>query len=308
MSVLAADTALGVPPAPAPPVLQLVPAPADHEMPTGVVPPEASIRHAWYPISPCGDRCQQMPTRPAGMLVRAWRVARLATVIVAVAALGMPVMVMPRLIRRAFLRCAAHHLLAALGIRVDIDDRRPFGSRTRGLVVANHISYLDILAVAVIQPARFVAKSDVAAMPVVSALARRLGVICIDRGSLRTLPDAVGRARAGLESDSSVAVFPEGTTRCGRGMGTFAPAFFQAALDANVPVLPIGLAYRIDGIRTAAPGFIGDDEPLDTLGRVLRTRGISVHVRLYEPQLPAGDRGTLAARCAALVGSDAVAH
>ena len=260
-------------------------------------------RHAWYPASPCGDLCHaDNPFAPANVFVVAIRVALLAASTAVVLLVGSLMVFLPRLLRRAYIRTSARTLLWSVGVRVVIDDRRPFSASTRGLVVSNHISYLDILAVAVVNPARFVAKCDVMSMPVVSTLARRLGIISIDRGSLRTLPATVDRAVAELQADNSVAVFPEGTTWCGRARGDFRPAFFQAAIDAGVPVIPLHVEFEVSGMVTAAAGFIGDDSPADTLRRVLRTRGLAVRVQVHESQLPGSDRRELAERCAELVG------
>ncbi|MGW5523192.1 lysophospholipid acyltransferase family protein [Gordonia sp. NPDC003950] len=259
--------------------------------------------HSWYPTSPCGAECLDAPALRAGRVIVAARLIRLTMVLTVIAFLGALVAPMPRLVRRAYLRRSAQAVLHAIGIRILLDDHRPFGSRARGLVVANHISYLDILAIAVVQPAHFVAKSGVAQMPGISVLARRFGVICIDRSSLRTLPTVIGEATAGLCADSSVAVFPEGTTWCGHAQGSFRPAFFQSALDAGVAVLPVGIAFSARGGRCTAPGFIGDDGPADTLRRVLALRDLTVHVSLHEPQLPRGDRRALAARCEMLIRS-----
>ena len=267
--------------------------------------PAGPIKHAWYPTSPCGSDCVDEPAPRVGVMVVWLRLARLALTAICALGAGMVIVWMPRIIRRVCLRRLSLEILRAIGIRVVIEDYRPFGSTTRGLIVANHVSYLDILAIAVVHPARFVAKSDVSTMPVVSALARRLGVIVIDRGSLRTLPDVIDTARAGLEEDSAVAVFPEGTTWCGRAGGSFRPAFFQSALDAGVPVLPIGVGFTASGLTTAASAFIGDDSPLDTFRRVIVLRDLAVHVRLYEPQMATGDRRELAARCEAMIHGDA---
>ncbi|MGV9710451.1 lysophospholipid acyltransferase family protein [Gordonia sp. NPDC003424] len=262
------------------------------------------VRHAWYPTSPCGEHCRRPDLDAAvGKLLVALRLLRLALAVVVLVVLGMLVSPTPRLVRRSYLRMAARGLLSAIGVRVDIDDRRPYATSTRGLVVANHISYLDILALAVVSPAHFVAKSDVADMSVISGLARRLGVITIKRDSLRDLPAVIDDAVARLHRDSSVAVFPEGTTWCGREQGRFRPAFFQAAIDAGVPVIPIRLGFRTAAGDSAAASFIGDDTPADTLRRVLHTRGLTVHVRVHELQLPTGDRRSLAARCEELLAA-----
>lgn len=266
----------------------------------------APIRHAWFPSSPCGDHCRAVDRdlAVAGPMLVAFRVVRLVMVAVWLISAGVVVTVLPRIVRRRFLQRASRSLLAAIGVTIRVDDHRPFTGNTRGLIVANHVSYLDILALAVINPAHFVAKSDVGRMPVVAGLARRLGVILIERESLRALPSAVAEAVAGLHQDDSVAVFPEGTTWCGRESGHFRPAFFQAAIDAGVPVIPVRLRFTTPGDETTAvASFIGDDGPADTLGRVLRMRGLTVHIRVHEVQLPGTDRRALATRCERLVAA-----
>ncbi|AZG48812.1 lysophospholipid acyltransferase family protein [Gordonia insulae] len=273
--------------------------------PTVLPVPSIPARHAWYPESVCGTGCRQSDDVDiAGGLRVVVRTVGLAAVVLVLVLTGPLVVMAPRMIRRRYLGRAARGLLSAIGVAISVDDRRPFAGTARGLIVANHISYLDILALAVVSPAHFVAKSDVATMPVISALARRLGVITIDRASLRGLPATVQSAVSHLHRDTSVAVFPEGTTWCGREAGRFRPAFFQAAIDAGVPVTPVRLRFvGEDGSATTAASFIGDDTPLDTLRRVLRARGITVEIRVHEMQLPDTDRRSLAARCERLVAA-----
>ncbi|MXP20893.1 1-acyl-sn-glycerol-3-phosphate acyltransferase [Gordonia sp. HNM0687] len=263
--------------------------------------------HAWYPYSACGDTCRRLdPAAAAGHLLVAARLMGLVAIAALLAVTGPLAAVCPRLIRRRYLVRAARALLWSIGVSVHVDDRRPFVGGTRGLIVANHTSFLDIFALAVISPAHFVAKSDVAAMPVISGLARRLGVITIDRASLRHLPATVAEAVERLHHDSSVAVFPEGTTWCGREAGRFRPAFFQAAIDAGVPIIPVHLGFTAhDGSVTAAASLIGDDSPLDTLRRVLAARGLVVRATVHEAQLPDTDRRALALRCERLVSGAA---
>jgi 1-acyl-sn-glycerol-3-phosphate acyltransferase len=237
------------------------------------------------------------------------RVARLAVTAVTAVVGGLLVTPLPRPVRRRFVRRAARGLLAALGIGFEVDDRRPHVGRGVGLVVANHTSFLDIVAIAGVVPARFVAKSEILGWPVVGGLARRLGVIGIDRGALRSLPATIGAMTAGLFGDDAVGVFPEGTTWCGRAGGRFRPATFQAAVDARMPVIPVHVGFRdAAGSVATAPAFIGDDDLLDTLRRVLRARGLTVVVRVHELQLPGQDRRDLASRCERLVFGDIDTH
>ncbi|MGZ8176444.1 lysophospholipid acyltransferase family protein [Williamsia sp. SKLECPSW1] len=262
--------------------------------------------HAWFPTSPCDASCVRAAGQPVGRTRAVLRIVRLAATAVVAAAGGALVAPLPRPVRRRFVRRAARSLLAALGIAVEVDDRRPHVGRGVGLVVANHTSFLDIVAIAGVVPARFVAKSEILSWPLVGGLARRLGVIGVDRASLRSLPATIEAMTGGLFADDAVGVFPEGTTWCGHAGGRFRPACFQSAVDARMPVLPVHVGFRdADGHVATAPAFIGDDDILDTLRRVLRARGLTVVVRVHELQLPGADRRELAARCERLVfGAD----
>ncbi|WP_232716122.1 lysophospholipid acyltransferase family protein [Gordonia metallireducens] len=259
-------------------------------------------RHPWFPVSDCGQECLGpcATRRVADALTVGARLCRLGATTGRLVATLVADGTMARLLRRprrALRARAAGSLLAALGIGVVVDDRRS-DPHANGLIVANHISFLDVLALALVSPAAVVAKSDVVDMPVVAGLARRFGVIAVDRGTLRGLPAAVGDVSARLAAGSSVIVFPEGTTFCGRTGGAFRPAFFQAAVDAAVPVVPVRLRFvGPDGRAATAPSFIGDDSPLDTLRRVLRARGLTVVVRLERVEVPGADRRELSRRC-----------
>jgi len=268
--------------------------------------------HGWFPMSPCGDGCIA-PHARASAAARWARVARLGATLVWLIALAVAVAPLPGAVRRQFARSAAARLLAALGVRIEVIDERPFVGRGAGLVVANHVSFLDIAAIAAVVPARFVAKAEVTEAAATGFLCRRFGIIPLRRQSLRDLPDTVRAVAGRLQLHESVAVFPEGTTFCGagrlahRGAGRFHPAFFEAATSAAVPVLPITVSYHHgDGSAAAEAGFIGNDGLGDTLRRVLSAPSITVRVRIHELELPAGDRRELAARCErAVLGASA---
>ncbi|MFE2297418.1 lysophospholipid acyltransferase family protein [Streptomyces sp. NPDC059445] len=165
------------------------------------------------------------------------------------------------------------------------------------LIVANHVSWLDIPLLAAVRPARMVAKTEVRGWPVMGALAARGGTLFIDRDRLRALPGTVGRVAETLRGGSAVAAFPEGSTWCGRARGRYRRALFQAALDAGVPVQPVRIRYRsADGTASTAPAFVGEDSLLASLWRVVSARGLVAEVDL-SPPLPAGshpDRRSLA--------------
>ena len=144
---------------------------------------------------------------------------------------------------------------------------------TGALVVSPHISWVDVLAIWAVMPATFVAKADMIKWPGIGQMARALGAVPIDRTKLRPLPGIVAELTARLRSGRTVVTFPEGTSWCGLGYGRFRPAMFQAAIDADRPVLPLRLSYHHrDGRWSTVPAFVGEDTLTRSVWRVVATR------------------------------------
>ena len=242
----------------------------------------------WQPRSSCGPSCLPVPGTTPRVVppVRIWRLLAVVGVVLA-GALVLPVL--PRL-----MRAIARGVLRCLGIRLRIRGQLP---DHRALLVANHVSWLDILVVLAVTPARLVAKHEVRGWPLVGGPAAAVGTIFIDRSRPRSLPDTVGEATDALRAGHVVAVFPEGTTWCGRATGRFRPALFQAALDAGAPVVPVTLRFHLtDGGGTTAAAFLGEETLWDSLRRVLSVRGLVVSVAAGAAvhSTPGMDRRTLA--------------
>jgi 1-acyl-sn-glycerol-3-phosphate acyltransferase len=147
-------------------------------------------------------------------------------------------------------------LLAILGIRI-----RKQGAEIEAasLLVANHISWVDIFVINAIRPASFVSKDEVRHWPLIGWLAARNGTLFLQRGSRRqahVMSEAVG---AVLRADGNVAVFPEGTTTDGHSVRHFHAALLQPAIDAGRPIQPLALRYLApDGAYCAAPAYVGE--------------------------------------------------
>ncbi|GFJ89508.1 hypothetical protein Prum_031500 [Phytohabitans rumicis] len=218
-----------------------------------------------------------VPAHPdAGERVsRVRQVGRLAALIGAVL-LGVTLLpVLPLLNqrgRRAAGRAWARAVLAALRVRLVTRGRLP---TERALLVANHISWLDIVALLALAPARMLAKHDVRGWPVIGPLAAAAGTIFVDRTRPRALPGTVAQVAAALRAGGVVAVFPEGTTWCGAMFGRFRPAMFQAAVDADAKVVPVAINY---GERPTTVAFLGDDSLWVSLRRVLAVPRLVVSV------------------------------
>ncbi|MEV6298374.1 lysophospholipid acyltransferase family protein [Actinoplanes sp. NPDC051861] len=196
----------------------------------------------------------------------------------------------------AALRSLARTILAVLGVRLV---RRGPAPRPGSLLVANHVSWLDVLALVSVTPVRLVAKCEVKGWPGIGATAGRAGAIFIDRTRPKTLPGTVGDVTGQLRAGRSVAAFPEGTTFCGTEHGPFRPALFQAAVDSGAPVVPVSIGY--DSTEAA---FIGDQTLWDSVCRVARLRRLTVTVA-FAPALrpaPGADRRALARAAQASLG------
>lgn len=269
-------------------------------------------RNPWQQVSPCDAACSADEPREAAFWLRAVR----WTAFVSVLVLGLVALAVAYpcggTARRVVIRGGARAMLWSLGMRVEPVGNVPL----RSLVVANHQSLLDIVAIASIAPAAFVAKADIFDARAVAVLMRAFGAIPLRRERLRDLPRTVEHVSGLLRSGRTVALFPEGTTYCGFHRGEFRPAFFQAAIDARADVVPVSLRYsmRLPGPargarQSAVAAYVGSDTEVATLSRVIAARGVAVRVHATEV-IAAGDwvmagRGALAARAEASVFADA---
>lgn len=206
-------------------------------------------------------------------------------------------------VRRGGLRSPARRLLTELGVELATDTERLSVPGRRGtLIVANHLSWLDIVAALAIEPTTFLAKREVGRWPLIGTMARRGGTRFVDRNELRRLPVVVDEVARTLRSGRSVVVFPEGTTWCGRcGGGKFRRAAFQAAIDAEAPIRPLTIEYRQGDELSTVASFVGDDTVLASLRRVTRASDLRVRVSAHEAFEPDSDRRELAARAETVV-------
>jgi 1-acyl-sn-glycerol-3-phosphate acyltransferase len=201
------------------------------------------------------------------------------------------VMVAPRLAvtqRNALVARFSARTLRILGVRMRVLGARPLRDGPV-LVVANHVSWLDVyLLNAVLGGTRHVAKSEVARWPVAGAIARGFGTFFHARGNFRDAARVKDAVAAALCAGERVVVFPEGTTSEGEDVGPFHAAFFQAAVDARVPVQAVAVRYPGAGGRPdPAPAFVGDMTFVASLARVLRRRRLEARLTFGPVVLPA---------------------
>ncbi|OLZ74303.1 1-acyl-sn-glycerol-3-phosphate acyltransferase [Streptomyces sp. IMTB 2501] len=247
----------------------------------------------WLPTAPCTPGACVEPAPAAAAVPRA--VLRL-TAVVALVLAGVTLTPLGGRIPAEWVGRWCRAIVRAIGVQVRITGAAaPSGGL---LLVANHVSWLDIPLLTAVRPARMLAKTEIRQWPVAGALAARGGALFIERDRLRALPETVARIAEALRQGAAVAAFPEGSTWCGRAHGRFHRAVFQAALDAGVPVQPVRLRYTQEGgTASTAAAFVGEDTLLASLWRVARTRGLVAEVEI-RPVIQPGthpDRRTLAA-------------
>jgi 1-acyl-sn-glycerol-3-phosphate acyltransferase len=243
----------------------------------------------WQPVSGCGPACRPGGDRRVHPGRSVLRLVSLCSVLL----LGL---VLVPLLRGRAVRPLARTVLASLGVRVR--GRGP-AVRPGSLLVANHVSWLDVVALLALAPLRPVAKREVHGWPGIGTLASASGAIFVDRARPKTLPATVAEVAAALRAGRSVAVFPEGTTFCGASRGAFRPAMFQAAVDAGAPVLPMAISYD-----SPAAAFVGDDTLWSSVRRVAALRGLTVTLAAGPALHPApgADRRLVARAAQASVG------
>jgi 1-acyl-sn-glycerol-3-phosphate acyltransferase len=184
-------------------------------------------------------------------------------------------------------------MLAVLGIRLEHS-----GSIAGGpvLLVANHISWLDILAINAVQPARFVSKSDVRHWPLLGWLVACGGTLFIERERKRDALRVLHQVAEALRLGEIIAVFPEGTTSDGHGVLPFHANLLQAAIAAQAPVQTLALRYSDATQRVSeAAAYVGDTALVASIWAAAMAQGLQAQVRVAPPwgTTPHDDRRAL---------------
>jgi len=171
---------------------------------------------------------------------------------------------------------AARGIINALGVRLDADLTHAVPG---ALIVANHVSWIDIFVISAVLPAAFVSKEEVRHWPLVGLLVAHGENVFLRRGSrghARIINQQVADI---LGKGNYVAVFPEGTTTDGTHLLHFHAALIQPALVVGRPVLPVAISYwEADGSRSLAPAYVGDVSLAQCLRATIGRKGLVARV------------------------------
>ena len=179
----------------------------------------------------------------------------------------------------------ARRMLRALEATVSVSGTIP----TEGLMVSNHLGYLDVIVIATQAPLVFVSKSDVVHWPVIGLLLKSAGTILADRTRRSSAAETSAEILRAMDSGLPVVFFPEGTSSDGSGVLPFKPALLQIALDTRKPITPAAISYQ------AATGdlkndvcYWGDHTFATHIIRLAKIRTLTAHLSIGKaPPLPA---------------------
>lgn len=158
------------------------------------------------------------------------------------------------------------------------------------MLVANHISWLDIFAIHALAPSAFVAKAELRRWPVAGWLATMAGTVYIERARRHAVHRVIEQLRRRIRDRFPVAIFPEATTSDGSGLLPFYGNLLQAAIAEGAPVIPIALRYLdASGAPAAQAAYVGDTTFVESLWMVLGARDLVVDIQVL-PAVPTDGR------------------
>jgi len=190
---------------------------------------------------------------------------------------------------------ALHRLCRSLLMHLEVEVVVEGPLPSTGLLVTNHVSFLDIVFLGAVTPMVFVSKSDVAAWPVIGTIASCAGTVYVERRRRLDVSRVNLQVSEVLGTGALVTLFPEGTSSDGAGVLPFQPSLLQPAVEAGVAITPGYLKYTgIDGERADDIAYFGDRDLIPCIVALLNRRKTTATLRCAPPVLPAKDRKALA--------------
>jgi 1-acyl-sn-glycerol-3-phosphate acyltransferase len=197
----------------------------------------------------------------------------------------------------------ARRLIAIMGVRVTVHGRMPAVRGEGALIVANHVSWLDIHLLHSLLHTHFVSKAEVRDWPLVGWLADRAGTLFLERAK-KSDARRVNEQMAGMLRDGAcLTLFPEGTTSDGTGLKPFYPSLIQPAVMARARIWPAVIRYRRpDGSINIDAAYYDDMSLGESLRRIARQEAIHAEVHFLPPLQAGGQhRREVAAQAEAVI-------
>lgn len=189
----------------------------------------------------------------------------------------------------------AKRLLRILKIKITLSGEvLKFLSKDTYLVVANHISWLDIPVIFSLKPIAFVSASDVKTWPIIGMLAKISGAIFLDRNRKSSLIEVIQAMNHHFKNEKlSICIFPEGITSNGYQVLPFKSNLFQSAFESNKLLLPLSIKYKENNVLTNRTSFHGSTTLFQSFKRIAKSNVIEVVVDIGHPVRPSQSRKDL---------------
>jgi 1-acyl-sn-glycerol-3-phosphate acyltransferase len=193
--------------------------------------------------------------------------------------------------RVAWMSRIASRIVRLLGLRIAVRGHIP----DRGLIIANHLSYLDIIVMNAVTRCLFVSKAEIADWPIFGRCGRWAGLVYIDRKRRSDVAEVAIQMRERLEDAVPLVLFPEGTTSSGDAVLPFKPSLFASVIESGGPVTACAIDYTLPGGSAREEiCYWGGDKMGPHLFRLLGKTDIRVTLTFGEPTIPCGDRKAIA--------------
>lgn len=248
---------------------------------------------------------QRPAVKRTNLITRLFRLARLALHIARGVAITVVIFPFRSHAQKAdYIQRWSARLLAILAVRTEASGA-PLAGATPAMIVANHVSWLDILAIDALRPVRFVAKSEIRRWPVVGWLCSQGDTLFIERTRRRHIAQINREMTEAMMRGDIFAVFPEGVISTGDVLLPFHSSLLQPALDCDALIHPVALRYtRADGSLCPEADYEGAKTIVGSLLMMLTQPVINLRVQLLAPIKCAGlDRRALAHAAAQQIAS-----
>ena len=181
-------------------------------------------------------------------------------------------------------------VLSAVNVEPRMHGAPPEVKERAAVLVANHVSWLDIPLVHSVWQVRFIAKSEVRRWPLIGWLSSRTGTLFIQRGKGRHAVRINQAIHAAFVAGDAIGVFPEGMTSEGTGLQPFHASLLQSAVDEHALVFPVALRYLDEeGRVNVNASYVGDTSLIESMAMILRERKIVAEL-IFLPAIDAEGR------------------
>ena len=191
--------------------------------------------------------------------------------------------------QRRMMKKWASGLLRVLNIKLRCHGKAPGIEIPRALLVANHVSWLDICVLMAVCPTRFVAKSEIATWPLLGLLCKNTGTLFIKRAKRNDTTRINQEIVDVLEAGERVALFPEGTTADGTYLNHFHASLLQSAVIADALVYPVSIGYKNSNDGVCLEAAYMDPSLVLSLQQILTQTQINTDLFFGDP-IPSGTK------------------